>query len=137
MRTPTPVTDAIRARQTARMVASLPRPGAYRAFVPKVDDKLVVSFPGEQIRVPIKKVVDDDTVLVHVDTVPMSKSHRFEFDKVYGVRRRIRDGRDVWEAQYERDFLAEQERQMAEAPRRPPVEKAARKKAPGKKVRRK
>lgn len=113
MRNPVAVTDAIRARNTARVVASLPRPGTYQAHVPKIDDKLVVTFPGEQIRVPIKKIVNDDTVLIHLDTMPMSKSHRFEFDKVYGVRRRLKDGRDFWEAQYERDFLAEQERNMA------------------------
>jgi hypothetical protein len=133
MRNPVPVTDAIRARNTARAVAAMPRPGAYRAFVPKLDDKLVVSFPGEQIRVPVKKVVTDDIVFVLVDVVPMSKSHRFEFDKTYPVRRRIRDGRDVWEAQYENDFMAEQRRNEPA----PIVTKAAIKKAPVKKVSRK
>ena len=136
MRSPTPVTDAIRARNTARVVASLPKPGTYRAFLPKLDDKLVVSFPGEQIRVPIVKIVDEDTVLIKLDSPPMSKSHRFEFDTVYGVRRRVKDGRDIWEAQYEREFLAEQQRMTPEPESEPePVKKAPVKKAPVKKAR--
>lgn len=83
-------------------------PGTYRAFAPKVGEHLVVSLPGETMRVPVTRIVTSDAVLVKIDTTPMAKSHNFRLDDIVGVRRRIRDGRDVWEAQNDRDFLAEQ-----------------------------
>ena len=109
----------------ARLIAGLAIPGTYRAFLPKVDDHLVVTFPGEAIRCPVVKVIGDDTVLIHLNTVPMAKSHNFGFDKHYGVRRRVRNGRDVWEAQQDREFLAEQERVLAARPKPEAMKKVA------------
>lgn len=85
-------------------------PGSYQKYMPRVDDYLVVLMPGETMRCPVKKIISEDAVLFHTDTVPMAKSHSFEFDKMYGARRRVRNGRDVWEAQKDRDFLEEQTR---------------------------
>jgi hypothetical protein len=85
-------------------------PGTYRKFVPEIGTLLAVQFPGEVIRCPVRKVISPDSVLVFVDSVPMAKSHSFEFEKTYGVRRRVRDERDVWEAQKDQDFLNEQAR---------------------------
>lgn len=79
-------------------------------FVPSVDRMLIVTFPGETMRCPVKRVIDDDTALILVDSPPMSRMHSFRFETVYGVRRRIKNGVETWEAQYEPDFLAEQNR---------------------------
>lgn len=94
-------------------IADLPRPGAYQTFEPKVGTLLVVQLPGETMRCPVHKIVSPDAVIVKIDSAPMAKSHQFRFDDMVGVRRRIRDGRDIWEAQTDRDFLAEQKRMMA------------------------
>ena len=85
-------------------------PGVYQRFMPAVGDYLVIQLPGETMRVLVKKIISPDAVLVHLDSVPMAKSHTFEFDKTYGARRRNKDGRDVWEAQKDREFLEEQAR---------------------------
>lgn len=87
-------------------------PGAYKKFIPEFDTVLVVTFPGETIRCPVKKVISTDAVLIHVSTPPMTKGHSFDFDKMYGARRRMRDGRDFWEAQKDQEFLAEQFRDL-------------------------
>lgn len=103
---------AIRAKEKAFEVAlsKQPVPGLYQKFVPEIGTLLVISFPGESIRCPVKKIISPDSALIHLDSVPMAKSHTFEFDKTYGVRRRVQDGRDVWEAQKDAEFLTEQAR---------------------------
>ena len=103
----------------------LPRPGAYRKFIPTVGTLVVVALPGETARVPVQKVVDDDTILIKLDTPPMAKTHNFRFNDVIGVRRRVKDGRDIWEAQTDRDFLNEQARLMKVEEPEPAVEKVA------------
>lgn len=82
---------------------------------------LVVQFPGESMRCPVQKVVDEDTVIIRIDSPPISRVHSFRFDEIVGVRRRSTAGRqDVWEAQTERDFLAEQKRRHTTALERKP-----------------
>lgn len=118
-------------RAVARQVA----PGAYRSFVPKAGDHLVVQLPGERIRCPVERVIDTDTVIFRIDSPPMAKSHQFQFDRNYGARRRVLNGRDLWEAQYEREFLAEQSRIVeAEKPRVKPVVAPVARSAPVKKA---
>lgn len=95
-------------------------PGTYHKFVPNVDTLLAVEFPGEVMRCPVKKVISPDSVLIHVDSVPMTKSHSFDFDKMYGARRRMRDGKDIWVAQKDKEFLEEQAR-ILEAEEKPRV----------------
>ena len=112
-------------RATRAAVASLPIPGAYQSFAPKVKDYLVVQLPGETMRVPVTRVISPDAVLVRLDAVPMAKSHNFRFEDTIGVRRRIRNGRDVWEAQNDREFLAEQARLTPPAPQKIVGKKAA------------
>ena len=63
-------------RATRAAVASLPIPGAYQSFAPKVKDYLVVQLPGETMRVPVTRVISPDAVLVRLDAVPMAKSHK-------------------------------------------------------------
>src|SRR6185503_19207394 len=124
-----------RARQKAAEKALQAQiiPGSYQKFVPEIGTLLSVQFPGEVIRCPVKKVISSDAALIHVDSMPMAKSHTFEYDKTYGVRRRIKDGRDVWEAQKDREFLDEQARILdlgatkPRAPRRTPAEIAKKK----------
>lgn len=82
---------------------------------------LVVQFPGESMRCPVEKVIDDDTVFIRIASPPISRVHSFRFDEVVGVRRRATVGRqDIWEAQTERDFFAEQKRKHAAAEERKP-----------------
>jgi hypothetical protein len=84
-------------------------------FTPEKGGMLVVMFPGESMRCPVLKVLDEDTVIIKMDSAPMSRVHTFRFDVPYGVRRRVMDGKDIWEAQYENDFLAEQKRRHTAA----------------------
>ena len=91
-------------------------------FIPKAGGYLVVQLPGEMMRVPVEKVIDDDTAIIRLDSPPISRMHSFRFDEVIGVRRRFKNNMDVWEAQTERDFLAEQKRaHKAAQPPEPPV----------------
>jgi hypothetical protein len=92
--------------------------------MPKVDDKLVVDFGGEIIRCPIVKVISNDAVFIKLDSPPMAKSHGFQFNSTYGARRRDIVGRDVWQAQQNADFLAEQ-RRLVEAAAKAKAEEAA------------
>lgn len=118
-----------------RAVARQVTPGAYRSFVPKAGDHLVVQLPGERIRCPVERVIDTDTVIFRIDSPPMAKSHQFQFDRNYGARRRLQNGRDFWEAQYEREFLAEQSRIVeAEKPRVKPIAAPVARLAPVKKA---
>jgi hypothetical protein len=93
---------------------------------------LVVQFPGESMRCPVERVIDEDTVFIRINSPPISRVHSFRFDEVVGVRRRMTVGRqDVWEAQTERDFFAEQKRKHAAAEERKP-KPAPQPKAPAK-----
>jgi hypothetical protein len=107
--TPTP-TRAERQASDEAFVARLPRPGTYAKFKPAIGTHLVVQLPGETLRCPVQTVIDADTVIVKINVVPMAKSHTFRFGETVGVRRRVRNGHDVWEAQTDREFLAEQKR---------------------------
>lgn len=82
---------------------------------------LIVQFPGESMRCSVERVIDEDTVFIRINSPPISRSHSFRFDEVVGVRRRMTAGRqDVWEAQSEREFFAEQKRKHAAAEERKP-----------------
>jgi hypothetical protein len=101
---------------SATVPVQLLRPGVYTKYKPVVGSMLVVVLPGETMRVPIQTIIDSDTVIVKIDTVPMSRSHTFRINDHVGVRRRVQDNRDVWEAQKDREFLAEQARLIALSP---------------------
>jgi hypothetical protein len=108
-------------------------------FIPEAGTKenpkyLIVQFPGESTRCAVERVVDEDTAIIRIISPPISRVHSFRFDEIVGVRRRSVDGRqDVWEAQTERDFLAEQKRKHAAAEDRKP-KPAPQPKAPAKQV---
>lgn len=97
-------------RVNTAFINSLPQPGRHKAFAPKVDDYMVVQLPGESMRCVVERIVSPDAVIVRIVSVPMAKSHNFRFDQTVGVRRRVINGRDVWEGQNDREFLAEQAR---------------------------
>ena len=63
-------------------------------------------LPGETMRCQVERVIDVDSVIVEISGMPMSKSHFFRKGDKSGVRRRVENGRDVWEAMDDRDFLA-------------------------------
>lgn len=103
-----------RDKESERRLREQIAPGSYQRFVPEVGTKLAVQFPGEVIRCPVRKIISPDSVLVFVDSVPMAKSHSFDFEKMYGARRRYRDGKDIWVVQKDEDFLAEQAKILEE-----------------------
>lgn len=111
-------------------------------FIPVVDGMLVVELPGETMRCPIKKVIDANTVIVLIETPPVSRIHSFRFKVEYGARRRERFGKDFWELQGDTEFYEEQRQLVAAAKKAAaganPVPKAAPKKetAPKKRKRR-
>jgi hypothetical protein len=94
---------------------------ARSSFTPSVGGMLVIQMPGETMRCPVKNVIDADTVIVQIDKPPISRMHTFRFDDVVGVRRRVGPtGSETWEAQQDRDFLAEQRRMQEMANPTPP-----------------
>lgn len=74
-------------------------------FVPEVDSFLTVQLPGEVMRCRVDRVIDDDTVIVEISSVPMSRQHLFRKGDKTGGRRRVENGRDVWEALEDRFFI--------------------------------
>lgn len=97
-------------------------PGTYQKHIPSA--YLVVDFPGESMRCVVKKNITPDSVLIYVDSMPMIKTHGFEFEKTYGARRRSREGRDIWVAQKDAEFLEEHERTLEDELAELPVKKA-------------
>lgn len=124
------------------------------AFTPEAGGFLIVQLPGESMRCEVKKVINEDTVIVKLGQ-PISKMHQFQLNDMVGVRRRVspHGGRELWEAQRDREFVAEQERvramarpaavKSAPAPQPEPtpapqaIKKAAPKKTPAKKAEKK
>jgi hypothetical protein len=92
------------------------------AFVPEVGGYLIVTMPGESMRCPVRRVFDEDTVIVEIDRPPISPMHNFRFEDHVGVRRKFnKQGREIWEAQRDREFLEEQKRITEMARPRAPV----------------
>ena len=73
---------------------------------PDVGSYIIVHMPGEIMRCLVDKVVDRDRVIVEIDSVPMSKSHNYRKGDKTGARRRRANGTETWEAQDDRDFIA-------------------------------
>lgn len=91
---------------------------------------VTVDLGGEVIRCPVRRVVDEDTVLLELTGVPMSRNHAFKQGDFVGARRRRGlNGRDEWKAvdprivsEIETRKLAE-ERQARLARPEPPAKK--------------
>src|SRR5258708_1681723 len=58
-------------------------------FIPAVDSQLTIDLPGERTRATVKRVVDQDRVIVELTTMPMSKSHQYRFKDTVAVRRTV------------------------------------------------
>lgn len=56
-------------------------------FMPKVDDLLTIQLPGEKIRATVKRIIDNDAILVELTYMPMAKSHQFKIGDVVACRR--------------------------------------------------
>lgn len=108
-------------------------PPASSRFIPVEGSKIVVEMPGEVMRCTVHQVVNNHTVIVAVDGIPMSKTHLFRQGDKVGVRRRMRDGRDVWEALSDRDFIAGRSPANLAVPETaaPPVKKKGGRRAAG------
>lgn len=84
---------------------------------------ITVDLGGEVIRCPVRRVLDEDTVLLELTGVPMSRNHNFKQGDFVGARRqRALSGRDEWKAvdprivnEIETRRLGEERRARAEA----------------------
>lgn len=56
-------------------------------FIPAVDSQLTIDLPGERTRATVRRIVDPNTVLVELTTMPMGKSHQYRFKDMVAVRR--------------------------------------------------
>ena len=72
---------------------------------------------------------DTDTVIVEIDSMPMAKTHLFRIGDKTGARRRSENGRDVWEALSDRDFLAGRSPNVPPEPEKPAARAKPKRKA--------
>jgi hypothetical protein len=91
---------------------------------------VTVDLGGEVMRCTVRRVVDQDTVLLELTGVPMSRNHGFKQGDFVGARRRrALNGRDDWKAvdprivsEVETRKLAEERQARLERPE-PPAKK--------------
>jgi hypothetical protein len=84
---------------------------------------ITVDLGGEVMRCPVRRVIDEDAVLLELTGVPMSRNHPFKPGEFLGARRhRGIGGRDEWKAvdprivsEIETRKLAEERRARSEA----------------------
>jgi len=100
-----------------------------RQFVPEIGSHLTVQLPGEVMRCRVDQVIDTDTVIVEIDSMPMAKTHLFRIGDKTGARRRSENGRDVWEALSDRDFLAGRSPNVPPEPEKPAARAKPKRKA--------
>jgi hypothetical protein len=106
-------------------------------FVPAEGSYLTVRLPGEVLRCLVERVVDPNTVIIEIDAMPMAKTHMFRRGDKAGARRTVENGRDVWEAQSDREFLraAAPAPELAPEPPKPAKKPRAKRVGKGKKGR--
>lgn len=91
-------------------------------FVPTVGSYLTIDLPGERTRATVRRVVDEDLVLIELTTMPMAKSHQYRFRDILPVRRTIRSdvsapgSPETWAVVEERRVLPEK-MEKAHAPK--------------------
>lgn len=73
-------------------------------FMPNIGDLLVVTMPGETVRVPVMKVIDRDTVFVSFDVQTVSRQHSYRRGDIVPVRRTIGELGESWHAIDERSL---------------------------------
>lgn len=75
-------------------------------WIPGENTELTIRLPGEITRATVTKVVDPNTLIVELTSVPMSKTHNYRFRDLLAVRRK-KDylQNETWEAVEERRSL--------------------------------
>lgn len=96
-----------------------------RRFVPTAHDGEVAEAPhaaivtvdlgGERMRCVVRKTIDEDTVILEITGVPMSRNHSHKQGDFVGARRqRGLHGGDEWKAVNERIVNEIEQRRLAE-----------------------
>lgn len=96
-----------------------------RRFVPEAYDGepanaphaaiITVDLGGERMRCVVRKVVDEDTAILEITGVPMSRNHSHKQGEFVGARRqRGMHGGDEWKAVNERIVNEIEQRRLAE-----------------------
>lgn len=67
-------------------------------FMPHEGNMLVIALPGERLRSTVEKVIDDNTVVVHLAYMPMAKSHTYRMGQRVRCRRGSDGFQEIWEA---------------------------------------
>lgn len=93
------------------------------AFLPKVDQPLIIDLPGEKLPATVKRVVNKDTAIVELTNQPLAKSHTYKFRELVPVRRTPGMLGETWQA------VSAHELKMAEKKAKPVVKKGAKKRA--------
>lgn len=75
-------------------------------WIPGENTELTIRLPGEITRATVTKVVNPNTLIVELTSVPMSKTHNYRFRDLLAVRRK-KDylQNETWEAVEERRSL--------------------------------
>lgn len=70
------------------------------AWMPTINDWLVIELPGESNRAVVRKIVNDDIVTCEIVTAPLGKTpHSFRLKDMVNVKREpARFGSDKWVA---------------------------------------
>ena len=77
-------------------------------FVPQEGQFLIVMLPGEATRAVVNRVVNDDTVLVEMVAIPVSRQHMHRRGDIIAATRVQGPLGETWEAMDERLMLAQQ-----------------------------
>jgi hypothetical protein len=79
---------------------------AMEAPMPVVGSMITVRLPGEIMRCRVDRIIDDNRVIIEINSAPMSRSHQYRMGDNTGARRRLEYGQYIWEALDDRDFIA-------------------------------
>jgi hypothetical protein len=67
-------------------------------FIPKEEMLMVVELPGERTRATVEKVIDDNTIIVQLTSMPMAKSHQYRMDQYVRCHRDTNGLQEIWKA---------------------------------------
>lgn len=104
-------------------------------FHPAENGYLIVQLPGERLRAIIKRVVNDNAVIVELTSMPLKGMHNYKRGDFLACRRKETALGEIWEAVADNKIsieqIVEQEEKAAKVDK--PKKKKAKKKKAGKK----
>lgn len=87
-------------------------------WLPKIDADLTVDLPGERLRASVRRIVDEDTVIVELTSGPMAKTHTYRKGDLIAVRRTAAPfNQEMWTVVEERRAFIPPELEKTNAPR--------------------